>query len=163
MTNDVDILALAVGDISGAAMECNLSINIWEACKIGYLLAKVGVRPVLELDAGERASELAAAGNPGDGAALIEEVGGVVQLDALLLNHAYPEHLPLLLIWDELGWQHLSWHIMGLCQPQPQNPGTLRDHEYCAILFAVAWKAGAFQETQRANKSNGTFALLQMS
>ncbi len=72
-----------------------------------HLLAEISVGAVLELDARERAGELAATGDPGDGAALVEEVGGVVQLHALLLDHAHPQHLALLLIGNELGWQHL--------------------------------------------------------
>ena len=81
-----------------------------------HLLAKVSVRAVLEFDAGEGAGELAAAGNPGNGAALIKEVGGVIQLDALLLDHPHSQHLALLLTGDELGGQHLQ-QIMAISTP----------------------------------------------
>lgn len=73
-----------------------------------HLLAVVGVWPVEELDAGEGAGELAAAGDPGDGGALVEEEGGLEEVDALLLDEAHAQHLALLLIRYELRRQHLA-------------------------------------------------------
>lgn len=67
------------------------------------LLAVVGVRSVEELDAGEGAGELAAAGDPADGGALVKEEARVEELDALLLDEAHAQHLALLLIRNQLG------------------------------------------------------------
>ena len=75
---------------------------------MAYLLAIVGVWAIKELDAGEGAGELAAAGDPADGGALVKEEAGVEQLDALLLNQAHTQHLALLLVRDQLCWQHLQ-------------------------------------------------------
>ena len=83
---------------------------------MAHLLAVVGVGAVEELDAGERAGELAAAGDPGDGGALIKQEGGLEEVDALLLNEAHAQHLALLLIRYELGRQHL----MPTTAPQSQ-------------------------------------------
>lgn len=72
------------------------------------LLAVVGVWAVEELDAGEGAGELAAAGDPGNGGALVKKEAGVEELHALLLDQPHPQHLALLLIGNQLGWQHLQ-------------------------------------------------------
>lgn len=72
-----------------------------------HLLSKVRVRAVEELDAREGAGQLAAAGDPGDCGALVEQVGGLEELHALLLDEAHPQHLALLLIRDQLCGQHL--------------------------------------------------------
>ena len=72
------------------------------------LLAVVGVRAIEELDAREGAGELAAAGDPGDGGALVKEEAGVEELDALLLDEAHTQHLALLLIGNQLCGQHLQ-------------------------------------------------------
>ncbi len=77
---------------------------------LAYLLAVVGVRSIEELDAGEGAGELTAAGDPGNGGALIEQEAGVEELDALLLDESYSQHLALLLVRDQLGGQHLLQH-----------------------------------------------------
>lgn len=81
------------------------------------LLAVVGVRAVEELDAREGASELAAAGDPGDSGALVEEEAGVEELDALLLDEAHAQHLALLLVRDQLCGQHLHAYsdITAVC------------------------------------------------
>lgn len=72
------------------------------------LLAIVGVRPIEELDAGEGAGELAAARDPRDGGALVEEEAGVEELDTLLLDEAHTQHLALLLVRNQLRGQHLQ-------------------------------------------------------
>ena len=72
------------------------------------LLAVVGVWAVEELDAGEGAGELAAAGNPGNGGPLVKEEAGVEELHTLLLDQPHPQHLALLLVGDQLGGQHLQ-------------------------------------------------------
>ena len=56
---------------------------------------------------GEGAGQLAAAGDPADGRALVKEVGGVEQLLALLLDQAHAQVLALL-VGDELRGQHLD-------------------------------------------------------
>ena len=79
----------------------------------GDLLAKEGVGAVEELDARVRAGELAAAGDPRNGGALVEEVGGVEVLDTLLHDHANAEDLALVVVGDELGGEHLD-HDVGI-------------------------------------------------
>ena len=73
-----------------------------------HLLPKVCVGAIEELDAGKGAGQLAAAGDPGDGGALVEQVGGLEELDALLLDEAHPQYLALLFIGDQLRGQHLQ-------------------------------------------------------
>ena len=73
----------------------------------GHLLAVVGVGAVVELDAGEGARDLAAAGDPGDGGPLVEEVHRVEELLALLLDEAHAQDLALRLVWDQLRGQDL--------------------------------------------------------
>lgn len=75
-----------------------------------HLLAVVGVWSIEELNAGEGTCELAAARDPRNGGALVKKEAGVEELDALLLNEAHSQYLALLLIRDELGWQHLHAH-----------------------------------------------------
>ena len=72
-----------------------------------YLLAIVSVWAVEELDTGEGAGQFASTRDPVDGGALIKQVGWVEKFDALLLNHAHSQHLALLLVRDQLCWQHL--------------------------------------------------------
>ena len=74
----------------------------------GNLLAEEGVGAVEELDAGVGARELAAAGDPGDGGALVEEVGRVEVLDTLLHDHAHAQDLALVVVGDELRGEHLD-------------------------------------------------------
>ena len=57
--------------------------------------------------------ELAAAGDPRNGGALVEEVGGVEVLDTLLHDHANAEDLALVVVGDELGGEHLD-HDVGI-------------------------------------------------
>ena len=78
------------------------------------------IRAVVELDAGERAGELAAARDPRDGGALIEEVHRVHGLVLVGLDHLHAEDLALLLIGDELRWQHLH--------PPRASPSKLAKH-----------------------------------
>ena len=102
-----------------------------------HLLAEVCVRAIEELDAGEGAGELAAARDPGDGGALIEEVGGLEELDALLLDEAHPQHLALLLIRDQLRWQHLCMPPEDLAttsSAQAQHRGYQALHQLCMHL-----------------------------
>ena len=84
---------------------------VWVRCRIeaeeGHLLAVVCVRAVVELNAGEGARDLAATWDPGDGGALVEEVDGVEELLALLLDEAHAQHLALLLVGDQLRGQYL--------------------------------------------------------
>ena len=75
------------------------------------LLAVVGVRAIEEFDAGEGAGELATAGDPGDGGALVKKEAGVEELDALLLDEAHTQHLALLLVGNQLSGQHLQAHL----------------------------------------------------
>jgi len=77
---------------------------------MAYLLAVVGVRSIEELDARERASKLAATGNPRDGGSLVEQEAGVEELDTLLLDESHTQHLALLLIRNQLSRQHLPRH-----------------------------------------------------
>ena len=79
---------------------------------MAHLLAIVGVWPIEELDAWEGAGQLAAAGDPVDGGALVEQVGRVEELHTLLLDHAHTQHLALLLVRNQLGGQHLC--VRGL-------------------------------------------------
>ena len=74
----------------------------------GNLLTEEGVGSVEELDARVRAGQLAAAGDPRDGGALVEKVGGVKVLDTLLHDHAHAEDLALVVVGDELGGEHLD-------------------------------------------------------
>ena len=73
-----------------------------------YLLAVVSIWPIKELDAWERACQLASARHPVDGGSLIEKVGRVKELHALFLDHAHAEHLAFLLVWDQLSWEDLQ-------------------------------------------------------
>lgn len=98
--------------------------------QITHLLAVVGVRAVKELDAGEGAGELAAAGDPRDGGALIEQEGGLEEVDPLLLDEAHTQHLALLLIWYELGWQHLMPTTIHMCCLSP----SFSDHSLTHVV-----------------------------
>mmetsp|Transcript_5430 Transcript_5430/g.18886 ORF Transcript_5430/g.18886 Transcript_5430/m.18886 type:complete len:398 (-) Transcript_5430:65-1258(-) len=80
----------------------------------GHLLAVPRVRAVEELDARVRARELAAARDPADGRALVVQVHGVKELDALLLDHAHAQDLALVVVRDELRGQHLEDDVAHL-------------------------------------------------
>jgi hypothetical protein len=82
------------------------------------------VRAVVELDARERAGKLAAARDPGDGGALVEEVHRV-NLAVLLLDHAHTKDLAFLLVREELGGEDLRRTItyLRLCFPKSSSPG----------------------------------------
>lgn len=77
----------------------------------GHLIVEIRVGAVGELDARVRAGQLATAGHPRDGAALIKEVAGVEVLHSLLLHETSAEDLSLLIIGDELGGEHLQHNI----------------------------------------------------
>lgn len=76
-----------------------------------HLVVVVRVWAVGELDAREGAGQLAAAGHPRDGGALVEQEGGVEEFMAFLLHHAGAEDLALGVVGDELGGQHLDHHV----------------------------------------------------
>uniref|UniRef100_A0A1J3DGT8 Uncharacterized protein n=2 Tax=Noccaea caerulescens TaxID=107243 RepID=A0A1J3DGT8_NOCCA len=73
-----------------------------------HLLAVVSVGAVEHLDAGEGAGQLAAAGDPGHGGALVKQVDRVEQLLAVLHDQAHAQDLALLLVGHQLGGQHLD-------------------------------------------------------
>lgn len=75
------------------------------------LVVIVRVWAVRELDAREGAGQLAAARDPRNGGALVEEVGRVEEVDTLLLDHARSEDLALIVVGDELGRQHLDHDV----------------------------------------------------
>lgn len=77
----------------------------------GHFVVVVRVGAVGELDAREGAGQLAAAGHPRDGGALVEQEGRVEELEALLLHHACAQDLALGVAGDELGGQHLDHHV----------------------------------------------------
>ena len=62
-----------------------------------YLLAEVLIRAIEELDAGEGARQLAAAGDPRDGRSVVKEVHRLHLLPLFFLDHAHTEDLALLL------------------------------------------------------------------
>eukprot|EP00968_Pinguiococcus_pyrenoidosus_P021712 scaffold2893_cov254-Pinguiococcus_pyrenoidosus.AAC.22 len=71
------------------------------------LLVEPGVRSVGHLDARVGARELAAARHPGDGGALVEEVGRLEGVLALGLDEAHLEDLALVVV-HEIGGEHLD-------------------------------------------------------
>mmetsp|Transcript_1364 Transcript_1364/g.2031 ORF Transcript_1364/g.2031 Transcript_1364/m.2031 type:complete len:261 (-) Transcript_1364:656-1438(-) len=77
----------------------------------GHLLAEEGVGAVEELDARVRARKLAATGDPRDGGALIEQVGGLKIVHTLLHDHAHAQDLTLVVVGDELRGEHLDDHV----------------------------------------------------
>ena len=80
----------------------------------GDLVAIVSVWPVEELDARVRARELTAARDPRDGGALVEEVHRLEERLALLHHHAHKQHVPLVVVRDELRRQHLDHRVRVL-------------------------------------------------
>ena len=70
--------------------------------------------PVVELDARERARQLAPARDPRDRRALVEQERRAEQLLALLLDQAHPQDLALLLVGHELRRQHLDDDVREL-------------------------------------------------
>lgn len=66
-------------------------------------MAVVGVRAIGKLDARVRASELPAAGYPGDGGAFIKQVNWAEVLHSLFHYQLHSQHLPLIVVGDELG------------------------------------------------------------
>lgn len=62
---------------------------------------------------GEGAGQLAAAGDPGHGGALVKQVHRVKQLLAVLHDQAHAQDLALLLVGHQLGGQHLPGGARG--------------------------------------------------
>lgn len=74
----------------------------------GYLVGVVGVRAVRELDAGVRAGQLPAAGDPGNGGAFVEEVDGAEVLHPFLHDQPHAQHLSFVVVGDQQGRQNLD-------------------------------------------------------
>mmetsp|Transcript_6980 Transcript_6980/g.42763 ORF Transcript_6980/g.42763 Transcript_6980/m.42763 type:complete len:249 (-) Transcript_6980:434-1180(-) len=79
-----------------------------------YFLTIVSVWAVEELDTRVTACQLAAARNPADGGTLVVEVHRGEVFHALLLDHPHAQHLALIVIRNQLGWQHLDDNIRHL-------------------------------------------------
>lgn len=101
-------LSAGVGKVALHVDELLKLIKLTIHLQHAHLLTIVVVRAIVHLNAGETASELAAAGDPADGRAFIEQEGRVKQLLALLLDETHAQNLTLSLVGYQLSGKYLN-------------------------------------------------------
>ena len=86
----------------------------WKWRGIYYLLAVVSIGAIGEFDAGVGASELPSTWYPRNGGAFIKEVDRVEELDTFLHDQSHSQNLSLVVIRDQLCWQHFDHSVRVL-------------------------------------------------
>lgn len=77
-------------------------------------MVEVGIRLVVELDPGVRAGEFAAARDPRDGGAFVEEVNRAKVLNTFLHYQSHSQHFAFIVIWNQLRWKHFNDRVRVL-------------------------------------------------